>query len=353
MLRNSPITENAGNDDLQQRGGQLESPNGAGACNSDAASNHESHRSTPISRRRFCGQLAGAVAVTALGSKLGYSAEAEPFSLDYIVGSCMYGTTSLAEILPEIHKAGATHIDIWPRRHGDQREQVEKMGVDAFGRLLQEHNVKLGMLTHYDLGPFKLEQDMPLAKRFGARLMISGSGGPKGLEGDELKQAMKGFVEKMKPHVAAAEEAGYTIGIENHANALLDSPDSLRWLAEYSNSPNLGIAMAPYHLPDDAALLSKLIEDVGDRLVHFYAWQHGMGCHKKLPKEQELLQMPGRGALDFVPIVRSLKKINYDRWTEIFMHPVPRGIPILEPTSAVTAEINRARAYLAECVKQV
>jgi hypothetical protein len=29
-----------------------------------------------------------------------------------------------------------------------------------------------------------------------------------------------------------------------------------------------------------------------------------------------------------------------------FMHPVPRGIPILETASAVTAEINRSRDYL-------
>ena len=28
------------------------------------------------------------------------------------------------------------------------------------------------------------------------------------------------------------------------------------------------------------------------------------------------------------------------------MHPVPRGVPILETTAKVTAEINRARAYL-------
>ena len=78
----------------------------------------------------------------------------------------------------------------------------------------------------------------------------------------------------------------------------------------------------------------------------FYAWQHGMGCHVKLPKEQELLQMPGRGALDFVPLLAALRDINYSGWTEIFMHPVPRGIPILETAKEVTAEINRARDYL-------
>ena len=85
----------------------------------------------------------------------------------------------------------------------------------------------------------------------------------------------------------------------------------------------------------------------------FYAWQHGMGCHQKLPKEQELLQMPGRGALDFSPLLAALKDVNYVGWTGIFMHPVPRGVPILDTTEAVTAEINRSREYLTTCLASI
>jgi hypothetical protein len=35
------------------------------------------------------------------------------------------------------------------------------------------------------------------------------------------------------------------------------------------------------------------------------------------------------------------------------MHPVPRGIPILETAQEVTAEINKSREYLAERLKSV
>ncbi len=28
---------------------------------------------------------------------------------------------------------------------------------------------------------------------------------------------------------------------------------------------------------------TRLIKDIGPKLLHFYAWQHGCGCHKKLP----------------------------------------------------------------------
>ena len=35
------------------------------------------------------------------------------------------------------------------------------------------------------------------------------------------------------------------------------------------------------------------------------------------------------------------------------MHPVPRGIPILDTAEEVTAEINRARRYLESCLASV
>ena len=56
--------------------------------------------------------------------------------------------------------------------------------------------------------------------------------------------------------------------------------------------------------------------------------------------------MPGKGTLDFAPLLAALKEINYQGWTEIFMHPVPRGIPIHETAAEVTREINAARDYL-------
>ena len=127
----------------------------------------------------------------------------------------------------------------------------------------------------------------------------------------------------------------------------------MRWLIEFTDSPHLGIALAPYHLPDDAQLVAQLIEDLGQGLALFYAWQHGMGCHEKLPKEQELMQMPGRGDLDFAPILSALKKTAFSGWTEIFMHPVPRGIPILDTAADVTDEINRARHYLDQLAQSV
>jgi sugar phosphate isomerase/epimerase len=299
-----------------------------------------------LSRRGFL--TASAAAGLALGGASRLPGAESKLKLKYILGSCMYGYTALSEIVPEVRKVGAAALDIWPKVHGNQREQLDEMGEEKFAALLKKHDVTLGCITQYKLGPFGLQNEMRVARRLGCSTIVTGGRGPRGLAGSELKAAVATFIEQMKPHLAVAEETGVTIAIENHGNNLIESPDSLKYLAELRPSKFLAIAFAPYHLPQDERLLSDLIRSLGDSIAMFYAWQHGMGCHEKLPKEQELLQMPGRGDLDFEPLLGALADINYEGWTEIFMHPVPRGIPILEPTSAVTEEINRSREYLAK-----
>lgn len=303
-----------------------------------------------MDRRAFCKTLA--VAGAAAMTEVVWPDNAQIFRLKYIVGSSVYGKMPLSEILPEVQKTGAKHIDIWPEHHANQREQIETMGHERFSAMLRQYQVKLGIMTRYDLGPFGLQDEIQAVKELGGSMVISGSAGPKNLKGQALRSAVRQFVEKMKPHVEAAERTAITIGIENHANSLIDSVDSIKWLAEFSPCKSLGIALAPYHLPQDSELIARLIVDLDSRLVHFYAWQYGLGCHKKLPKHEELMQLPGLGDMDFAPIVAALKKISYAGWTEVFMHPVPRGVPILPTATEVTAQINRARDYLDQCLSK-
>lgn len=265
------------------------------------------------------------------------------FSLRYNLASSMFGELPLSDILPEVAVVGADTIDIWPKPHGNQREQWDTMGRDAFESLLEVHGVRLGMITRYDLGPYKLADELKLAGEMGARMIVTGSGN---IEGDSIKARVQTFVERMKPHIEAAEAAGVTIAIENHGNALIESLDSLRYLAEFSPSERLGIALAPYHLPQEPETIAALIRDIAPRLAHFYAWEHGHGAHDKMAKVLEMKQMPGHGALDFGPIVGALRDIRYESWTSVFMHPVPRGIPILPTAPDVSAAMNRSREYL-------
>jgi sugar phosphate isomerase/epimerase len=299
-----------------------------------------------IDRRTLLKSSAAAALVASTSNDLMSAPTASEFRLKYLLASCLYGYFDIATILPEVSKVGATAIDIWPMKHGNQREQLDELGEEKFAALLKQHQVSLGCITQYKLGPFGLQDEMKLAQRLGCKTIVTGASGPKDAKGAELKKAVADFIEKLKPHLAIAEETGVTIAIENHANNLIDSPDSLKYLAELRPSKHLSIAFAPYHLPQDEKLLCDLIRVLGESITVFYAWQHGNGCMNAMPKEEELLQMPGRGKLDFAPLLSTLKGIRYEGWTEIFMHPFPRGIPILETTDQVTREINRARSYL-------
>jgi sugar phosphate isomerase/epimerase len=298
-----------------------------------------------MNRRSFLRSTSLALAA---GSSAAFAREAGSWRFRYLLASSMYGDLRLEEILPEVAKTGAGHIDLWPRPHGTQRGQAGEMGDEAFAGLLGRHGVKLGCSTRFDLGPFRLRDEMRFVSKLGGDLLVCAGQGPKGLKAAALKMAVKKFAEQLKPHAEALADNKVRLAIENHGSNLIDTPDSLKWLAEMTGD-SIGVALAPYHLETHdmgSKEIAALIEALGDRILLFYAWQHGKGCRSVMPKEDELLQMPGRGELDFGPIVASLRKIDFRGYASIFMHPTPRGIPILPTIARTTAEIARARACL-------
>ena len=305
-----------------------------------------------LSRRDFLRSAGLAAAAVAAAPALRAQA-AEPFRLRYVLSSAMYGYAPLAEVLPEVAKTGSESLDIWCKVHGDQREQATALGDVAFAALLKKHGVKVGVSTRYPLGPFKLQDEMAWVKQHGGTTVVCGSTGPKNPSGVAAKAAIAKFLEDMKPHAAKAEELGVRIAIENHSNQALHHPDSLRAFAELNKSPALGVAFAPHHLHEWADQIPALLRDLGAKNLPFmYFQEHSEGIFKKASKEEELRQMAGRGKLDYRPIVKALRDIRFNGQVELFMHPTPRGIPVMPTTAEVTALINESRAYVEKCVRE-
>jgi sugar phosphate isomerase/epimerase len=301
-----------------------------------------------ISRRALLATL-GAGALTSSNWAI---AEPKPseFKLNYMLASCMYGKLDVRKCIAQASEIGATYIDLWPPSHGNQRIQIDTIGHDRYLKACRDADVTTQMTTRYDLGPFGLSNEIEVVKQLGGKMIVCGSTGNRS---GSLKQQVADFLEKMRPHVDIAEEAGVVIAIENHSNALLHSLDSLKYFADLNQSANLGIALAPYHLPQDSELIANLIGHCAKSIVHFYAWEHGLGCHRKMPKTQELMQLPGFGTLDFTPILTAIRDIKYRGLTEIFMHPTPRGIPIMPTLSETNGVINKSREYLDRCIKRI
>lgn len=305
-----------------------------------------------LSRRDFL-RSAGLAAAAAAAAPALRAQSAEPFRLRYTLSSAMYGYAPLAEILPEITKAGCESIDIWCKVHGDQREQATALGEEALAALLKKHGARIGSSTRYPLGPFKLQEEMAWVKKHGGNLVICGCVGPKNPQGAAAKAAITKFLEDMKPHVAKAAELGVTIAVENHVNQALHHPDSIKAFADLNTSPNLGLAFAPHHLHEWQEQIPALLRYAGAKNLPFiYFQEHSAGIFKKASKEEELKQLPGRGALDYKLVIKALREVRFNGVAEIFMHPTPRGIPVMPTTGEVTALINESRAYLDKCVRE-
>jgi sugar phosphate isomerase/epimerase len=300
-------------------------------------------------RRAFLQTLAAASVAPALPSL----AATKPFKLQYLLSSALYGDMKLAQVLPEVKPAGCVGLDLWGKQHATHREEVDEMGVDAFEALLKKHGVRLICSTRYPLGPFGLQPEMPIVKRLGGSLIVCASKGPKNVTGAEAKAGIQEFLELMKPHADKAAEHGITLAVENHANALLYTPDSLRYWAELNTHPALGVAFAPHHLHEHVAEIPKLLHTLGARNLPFiYFQEYGIGSKQTVAKEIELQQLPGYGTLDYKPIVRALREIGFTGYAEIFMHPTPRGLPMLPTPGEITRAINKSRDYIEKCLKE-
>lgn len=295
-------------------------------------------------RRDFLGAFAAATAARVVRA----DESGLPWHPRWILASALYGGSLLEEILPQVRKTGAAMIDLWPKPHGAQREEVDSLGLEKVREMLAAADVTLGGIACYTVGPFSLAGEFAVATRLGAEspVLVTMAPGDGGLRGDALTAAIRAFLERLRPSIAAAEEAGGVIAIENHSHSLLQSQEGIRRFAELAVHERVGVALAPHHLPQDGELVATIARDLGPKLKFVYAQQHGMGSKERLPKADELLQLPGRGPLGFGPLMRELAAMRFDGPVEIFMHPVPRGAPILGSIEQITAEVNRARDHL-------
>ena len=300
---------------------------------------------TTFTRRTWMSSAAAVLGTAALAREESLNSSWRP---NYILSSALYGTATLPEILPEVAKTGTTSIDLWPQPHGTQREEIESLGVEQVQKLLEKHDVRLGGIACYHPGAFKLDSEFAVARQLGdsETVLVTMAPGDSTFSGKPLDAAIQAFLSKLSPAIKLAEAGAGVIAIENHSNSLLNSPESIRRFTALLESDRVGIALAPHHLPQDGNLLADLAGNAGSAVKFVYAQQYGDGSSEKLPKEKELLQLPGRGSLDFGPLMRQLAEMQFAGPVEIFMHPVPRGVPILNSIAEITAAIRASREYL-------
>lgn len=287
----------------------------------------------PVSRRGFVSGLAAGAAAAGLGvwPKSSPAAKGD-WKMRLSCSSINFMSLSIEEACQRISALGFEAIDVWGPfgkcKHLD--DVLDRLGPAGFQELLAKNKLKLYAFSVYAGGYRRYAE---LLGKLGGGVAVRGSSRP--CDPKELSQAMKVFLESLKPDLELAEKNNSYLAIENHGHVLLDSLDSFKAFVDQNRNPRLGIAMAPYHLQSLKVSVPEAIAVAGPQLFFFYAWQHAPGEG----------QLPGIGSTDCTPWIAALAKANYRWYVNPFMHHEPAP-------DAMSKAHARSIAYLKECYKK-
>lgn len=249
------------------------------------------------------------------------------------LSSVMFSELSLEEFCALAAKLGFTAIDLWGPFFGKCHHMAEavKMGPDAFANLLKRHGLKVAAWTTYRVGEFK--EGFPAFKDFigacGGGIVVRESSYD-GAEKNKLEESFRRFFGELGPEIEMARKHKVRLAIENHEDAILDTPESFEIFTRLNPSPDVvGVGIAPYHLQKRKADVASVIRGCGRQLLFFYAWQLARGKG----------QLPGHGPADFTPWLQALAEVGYTQWMVPFMH---GELPVDEMTPAIA----KAKSYL-------
>jgi sugar phosphate isomerase/epimerase len=292
--------------------------------------------SRKLARRRFIqGALIGAGAASSASFFRSLAAARADASSTWLcrlsTSSILFKGLPLEEACARIAALGFEAVDIWSAYdncpHLD--DAGKRLGPAGLKALLAKHYLQLCAFSVYVGGYPKYAE---LLGGVGGGVAIQGSAAP--CKPEELTSRMRAFLESLKPVLELAEKHNSRVAIENHANALLDAPDSFKAFVDLNTSPRLGFALAPYHLQAGGASVEETIRICGRQLLFFYAWQN----------QPETGQLPGHGPTDFTPWLRALGKANYPGFVNAFMHGHVEA-------DAMSAALTKSRDYLRQCAR--
>ena len=153
---------------------------------------------------------------------------------------------------------------------------------------------------------------LSLAAELGAPCVTTEPGGPVP-DGMTWANALKLFVEMLKPVVEHAESVKVPLLIEPEPDLLIETADQYLEFARHFDSPYLGLNFDIGHFycvnDDPAATVRKLaplirhvhLEDIAATRKHHHL-------------------VPGEGVIDFHATLKALKDVGYDRWVTIELY---------------------------------
>jgi sugar phosphate isomerase/epimerase len=177
-------------------------------------------------------------------------------------------------------------------------------------------------------------RSLTLARELGAPCITTEPGGP--VEpGGSWSQALRLFVEGLKPVAEHAAKEGVLLLVEPEPGLLIETADQFLELVQHIDSPAIGLNFDIGHFycvgDDPAPTVGKLakyirhfhLEDIAASRVHHHL-------------------IPGEGAIDFLAVFHAIAAIGYTGWITIELYPY-----VDDPDAAARTARERVAAILA------
>ena len=159
-----------------------------------------------------------------------------------------------------------------------------------------------------------------LCRDLGGKIMVFGSPPQRNIpDGMSEERAFDHAVEVFRSVVPALEDCGVTLALEplgpEEGNFMLTAESGIS-IAKAVDSPNVKLHLDVKAMSTETKPIPDIIRDNKEWLVHF---------HANDPNRKG----PGMGDVDFVPILQSLKDIDYDGWLSVEVFDYEPGVDAL------------------------
>jgi sugar phosphate isomerase/epimerase len=227
--------------------------------------------------------------------------------------------------------------DISAEKRAEVRQQAEDAGLQPIG---------LHWLLAFTEGYYLTSPDADVRKRtseylaeltrlcsdLGGNILVLGSPMQRNLlPGVSHDQAMEYAADVLKGAMPVMEDLGVTIALEplgHEEGDFLRTAELGIQLAQMVDSPNCKLHLDVKAMSTEEKPIVDVIRDSQNWMVHFHA-------------NDANRRGPGMGEIDFVPILQTLKDINYQGWVSVEVFDYEPGVETL-----ATESIRNLRACL-------
>ena len=175
---------------------------------------------------------------------------------------------------------------------------------------------------------------LTMAKELGARCVTTEPGGPLA-PGQSFSEGLEIFARELAPVLDHAEREGILLLVEPEPGLLLETVDQYLELRKLLRSPAMGLNFDighSYCVSEDPA---EAIKKAASHIKHFHLEDISASrVHHHL--------VPGDGAIDFGPVIQSIKAIGYDDWITVELYHYADN-----PNEAATTAFERVSKMLA------